>query len=108
MNPHETYKGLIEFCEIIKSVEFVIESNGNSREFRIDVKQKLTSKKFSTSVYVRDSFTIQPTFNQVGGSFSPECQINNIWVADTSAAWVECDTLDQAINQTLSFLCQNS
>ncbi|OZT74155.1 hypothetical protein CE457_09170 [Vreelandella boliviensis LC1] len=77
---------------------------GEDTQFRIEVLHDLQSSRFSTSVYYKDYFHLQPSYPVVNGKFSKKPTDFQVWVPFPNAAWTDRDTADEAITQALGFL----
>lgn len=98
------YSKCSEFYEVAKIVEFVMPHAGEDTQFRIEVLHDLQSGRFSTSVYYKEHFHLQPSYPVVNGNFSKQTADFQVWVPFPNAAWIDRDTADEAITQALGFL----
>lgn len=103
INPN-TYSKCSEFYEVAKTVEFVKNHAGEDKQFRIDALHDLKAGNFSTAVYVKESFTLQPTYPQTNGAFDRKPEDAYIWIAYNNVGWTNRNTADEAIEQALGFL----
>lgn len=103
INPN-SYSKCSEFYVVAKTVEFVKRHGDEDRQFRIDALHDPKAGKFSTAVYVKESFTLQPTYPQTNGKFDRKPENVRLWIAYDNVGWTDRDTAEQAIEQALGFL----
>ncbi|MEO5690102.1 MAG: hypothetical protein ABIR54_22305 [Burkholderiaceae bacterium] len=103
INP-SSYSACSEFYEVAKSVEFVRPYGGEDRRFRIDALLNLADGSFSTSAYLEESVTLQPSFPQSNGAFDRKPEAFRVWVAFSNIGWTNRTSADDAINQALGML----
>ncbi len=99
-----SYSSFNEFYEVVKTVEFVTSHGGEDRRFRINALYDPRSKSYSTSAYIREEVTLQPSFPYVNGAYQSNPQNFAIWVAFTNIGWTNRNTADEAIEQAMGFL----
>lgn len=98
------YKNCSEFYEIAKIVEFVIPYRGEDTQIRIEVLHDLQTDRFSTSVYYKEHFNLQPSYPVQSGNFANKPADFQVWVPLPNTAWVDRNTADEAITQALGFI----
>jgi len=99
------YESITEHREIEKTVEIVVEIDGESKTIRIDaVKfERDGVTKYDTRGWVLENVTLQPTYPQTGSGFDREPQRMQVWVA-YSIPWVDRDSADAALAQAIGFI----
>ena len=92
-----------EFYTLVKSIEVAVRLQGEARYVRIDSFKNEHTGKYSTSAYLSESVTLQPTYPQTNGKFDQPPQEFKVWV-DYDLPWVDANTEDDALRQALGFL----
>lgn len=99
------YESITEYREVEKTIEIVLEVNGESKVIRIDaVKfEREGVTKYDTRGWVLESVTLQPTYPQTGGGFDRKPERMQVWAA-YSIPWVDRDSADAALSQAIGFI----
>lgn len=92
-----------EFYTIEKSIEVVVNIQGQDTQIKIDALKDGRSGKFSTKAYIEEHVTLQPTYPQTRGSYDREAEDFRVWVS-YNLPWTDRDTADAALDQALGFL----
>ena len=100
----QAYAECSEFYEVAKTVEFVMNYGGENRRFRINALLNLATGRYSTSAYISESVTLQPTFPQTAGQFERKPEDMQIWIVFSDIGWTDRSTAEAAIEQALGFL----
>lgn len=103
INP-SSYSTCSEFYEVAMSVQFVRPYGGKDRRFRINALHDPQTGKYSTSAYIKEDVTLQPSFPVVNGKFESTPKSYSLWVAFTNIGWTHQDSAEAAIEQALGFL----
>ena len=98
-----TYQHCTEFYEVANSVEFVRPHAGQDRRFRIDALLDPRTGNFSTSAYIQEYVTLQPSYPYVNGQLTSAPTNFAVWVAFTHIGWTARNSAESAIEQALSF-----
>jgi len=98
------YANCSEFYEVAKTVEFVKSYGGEDRYFRINALLHPGSERYSTSAYIRESVTLQPTYPQTHGNFDRKPEDMQVWAVFGNIGWTDRNTAEEAIEQALGFL----
>lgn len=103
INP-SSYSSCSEFYEVALSVEFVKPYGGEDRMFKIEALFNRTNGSYSTSAYIKEHVTLQPSYPVVNGSFTSKPTDYTIWVAFHNIGWTDRESAEAAIEQAIGFL----
>ena len=92
-----------EFYTIEKSIEVVVEIQGESAQIKVDALKNGRTGKYSTASYIKEHVTLQPTYPQTGGAYERQPENFRVWVS-YDLPWTHRDTADAALEQALGFL----
>ena len=98
-----------EFYTVEKTVEVVVNMNGESKTIRIEAIKDEINGRYSTQAYMEEEVTLQPTYPNESGKFRRKPQGYSIWTK-YYLPWTDRSTAEHAIYQALSFLeerCSN-
>ena len=98
-----TYKFASEFYIVEKTVELVLKIADQDETIRIEALYHPPSRKYHTRAYMREHYTIQPTYPQTGKKFDRKSEEKLLWV-DFSLPWTDRSSADDAITQAIGFL----
>ena len=97
-----------EFYTVEKSIEVVVRIGGESRTVRIDAlrDRKRDGKEgaFSTSAYIQENVTLQPTYPQTDNNFDKKPENFRVWVQIYLPNILLANSADSALGQALGFL----
>ncbi len=89
-----------EFYVVEKSIEVVVEIGGETKRVRIDALKNVRNCHYSTSAYVEENITVQPTYPK---NRSPKDM--SVW-GTYDLPWTNQDSADAALQQALGFLSE--
>lgn len=94
-----------EAYEIEKTIDVVVtlKSSHEPRRVRIEALKNLSNNKYSTTAYVRENITVQPTHPQSKGNFDRKPSEMEIWI-DYYLPWTNGDSADDVLTRALGFL----
>jgi hypothetical protein len=99
-----SYSTCSEFYEVSLSVQFVRTYAGVDRSFRLEALRNPQTGKYSTSAYIRENVTLQPTYPATNGKFGSAPTSYSIWAQFTNIGWTNRDSAEAAIEQAMGFL----
>ena len=92
-----------EIYTVEKSIEVVVTLRDGDTQIGIDALKNERTGKYSTTAYLKEHVTLQPTFPKTGGSYDRQPEDFEIWV-DYDLPWTNRDSADAALEQALGFL----
>lgn len=94
-----------EAYEIEKTIEVVVKlkGSGETRRVRIEALRDLRDNKYSTTAYIRENITVQPTYPQSNGNFDSKQEEMEIWI-DYDLPWTDGKSADAVLTRALGFL----
>jgi hypothetical protein len=104
------YQFCNEFYFVEKSIEVVVtlKATGEPHRIRIDALYSPDSTiKYSTSSYIEEDVTVQPTYPQTDGKFDRKPERFRIWTA-YDLPWTDRNSADDVLAQALGFLEERS
>ena len=94
-----------EFYTIEKSIEVVVNINGEDVQIRIDALGNGVDGSYSTRAYIGKHVTLQPTYPQANSKHDQPPSDFLVWV-NYSLPWINRDSANAALSQTLGFLSE--
>ena len=94
-----------EAYEIEKTIDVVVKlkSSHETKHVRIEALRDLSDNKYSTTAYVRENITVQPTYPQSKGNFDRKHSEMEIWI-DYDLPCTDGDSADAVLTRALGFL----
>lgn len=103
INP-SSYNTFNEFYEVAKTVQFVKSYGGEDRTFKIEALFDPKSGSYSTSAYIQEYVTLQPSYPVVNGIYTSKPTDYSVWVKFGNIGWTDRESAESAIEQALGFL----
>lgn len=98
-----TFNFCNEFYVVVKSVEIVARVADNEKHIRIDALHSPDTNQYSTSSYVFEHVTLQPTYPQTNSEFAKAPESFGVWVS-YDLPWTSGSSAEVVLAQALSFL----
>lgn len=105
MKPPDWCEFASEFYVVEKTIEVVVEIDGQSVSIRIEAIRDARSGRYNTRAYSQDTFTLQPTYPQTRGEFDSAPREIELWV-DHDLPWTSGDSADAVLADGLRFLSE--
>jgi hypothetical protein len=93
-----------EFYSVEKTVEVVVNRNGQTSTVRLEALRDEENGHYCTRAYIEEAVTLQPTYPQSMGKFERKSEDFRIMVPFPDFPWVNSDTAESALRQSLGFL----
>ena len=98
-----------DFCSeayiVEKTIEVVVNIADETRTIRIEALHDLNDGHYCTRSYIKETFTIQPTYPQTYGQFDRRPEESTVWIR-YELPWTHRKTADDALSQALGFLSE--
>ena len=94
-----------EAYEIEKIIDVVVsfKSSHESRRVRIEALRDLRDNKYSTTAYILENITVQPTYPQSNGKYDRSPNDMEVW-SHYDLPWTSGNSADAVLTQALVFL----
>jgi len=93
-----------EFYIVEKVIQVVATIGSEDRSIKIEALFDPVSGDYSTAAYLKEDFTLQPTYPQNGDGFTRERESVQLWVGYTDFPWTSGKSADDVLASALSFL----
>lgn len=103
MLDRQRYDFASEFYVIEKTIEVVVNINGQNETIKIEALHDFDDDAYKTRAFILENVTLQPTYPQVGGEFSNGLTDFQVYVS-YELPWTHRPTADEALQQALGFL----
>ncbi len=103
MIPKRNYDFCSEAYIVEKTIEVVVNIADETRTIRIEALSDLNDGHYCTRSYIKENYTIQPTYPQTHGQYDKQPEESTVWIR-YDLPWTNCKTADEALSQALGFL----
>lgn len=78
-------------------------SSHESRRVRIEALRDLRDNKYSTTAYIQEGITVQPTYPQSNGKYDRNPNYMEVW-SHYDLPWTDGNSADAVLTEALAFL----
>lgn len=95
-----------EYYTVEKSLELVVNRQGEPTTVRIDALRDWQSGRYLTRAYLQEHVKLQPTYPQSNGKYQREPEDFIVWVAWLDFPWTDGDSVNAVLRSALGFLSE--
>jgi len=104
MYNNESHDYCSEFYSIEKTLEVVVNRNGESTTARLEALRDEINGRYTTRAYLQEHVSVQPTYPQSHGRHQRKPEDLIIWVSWVDFPWTDGKSAEAVLMQALGFL----